>query len=133
MLKIIDKFSSSTRRVTFGLSIIKLAKAFLSFFTVIISSTYFGTSLGRDVWLLSLSIISILGAVLFGPVFEIFRAKFVMIKEIEGENIALKSTYSLLFYMFSISLLLIILTEGLPSILGNAFAPTYNDEQQREL
>jgi peptidoglycan biosynthesis protein MviN/MurJ (putative lipid II flippase) len=123
-------FSNSTRRVTFGLSIIQLFKAFLSFFTVIISSIYFGTSLGRDVWLLACSIALIFGAIIFGPVFEIFRAKFVIIKENEGEENALKSAGSLLTYMLLIAILIIILAEFIPTILSQAFAPTYNNDQQ---
>jgi putative peptidoglycan lipid II flippase len=130
---ILKKLSGSTRRVTFGLSIIQLFKAFLSFFTVIISSIYFGTTIGRDVWLLSLSIMAILGAFIFGPVFEIFRAKFVMIKEGESEEKALKAVGSLLMYMLIISTIIIIVAEIVPAVLGKTFAPIYSDEQQQLL
>lgn len=128
-----NKLSGSTRRVTFGLSIIQLFKAFLSFFTVIISSTYFGTTLGRDVWLLSLSISLIIGALIFGPIFEIFRAKFVMIKEIEGEENALNSVGSLLTYIIIISSVIVIISEIFPAILGKTFAPTYTQDQHISL
>lgn len=133
MAKLLDKLSGSTRRVTFGLSFIQFFKAFLSLFTVIISSAYFGTSLGRDVWLLSISIVAILGAVVFGPVFEIFRAKFVMLREGEGESKALRATGSLFMYMVIISGLIIISAEIAPSILGKIFAPTFIKDQQVEL
>jgi putative peptidoglycan lipid II flippase len=132
-MRITKFFSKSTRGVTFGLSIIQLFKAFLSFFTVIVSSSYFGTSIGRDVWLLSLSIISIIGAILFGPVFATFRAKYIMIKEAEGDDLALKTAYSLLFYLISFSILIVIITEIIPFVLGKSFAPSYNGEQQKAL
>jgi putative peptidoglycan lipid II flippase len=130
---ILKKLSGSTRRVTFGLSIIQLFKAFLSFFTVIISSIYFGTSFGRDIWILSLSIVAILGSIIFGPVYQIFRAKFIMIKEGESEEKALKAVGSLLMYMLIISTAIIIAAEIVPAILGKTFAPTYTDEQQQLL
>lgn len=133
MGNIFSKLSGSTRRVTFGLSIIQLFKAFLSFFTVIISSTYFGTSLGRDVWLLSLSISLIIGSLIFGPIFEIFRAKIVMIKESDGEKTSLEYIGSLLTYFIIISTFIIIIAEILPSFLGKTFAPTYTLDQQNAL
>lgn len=133
MGKLIAKLSGSTRRVTFGLSFIQLFKAFLSFFTVIVSSAYFGTSLGRDVWLLSLSIVAILGAVVFGPVFEIFRAKFIMLKEGESEGKAIRATGSLFIYMLITSGLIMIFAEIVPALLGKTFAPAYNNEQQEKL
>lgn len=133
MAKLLDKLSGSTRRVTFGLSFIQLFKAFLSFFTVIVSSAYFGTSLGRDVWLLSLTIVAILGTVVFGPVFEIFRAKFVMLREGESEDKALRATGSLFSYMFLISSLIVIFAEIVPFLLGKTFAPAYTNEQQAKL
>lgn len=129
MGNLLNKLSGSTRRVTFGLSLIQLFKAFLSFFTVIVSSAYFGTSLGRDVWLLSLSIVAILGAIIFGPVFEIFRAKFVMFKEKESEEKALKAAGSLCIYMLIISAVIIIVAEIVPAFLGKIFAPAYTNEQ----
>ena len=133
MAKFLKLFSGSTRRITFGLSIIQLFKAFLSFFTVIISASYFGTSLGRDVWLLSLSVSLIIGSVIFGPIFEIFRTKFVMIKEREGDLAAQIAAGSLLSYILIISFFLIICVEVFPTAVGHVFAPAYSDLQQNAL
>lgn len=130
MSSFLNKFSSSTRRVTLGLSLIQLFKAILAFFTVIISSTYFGTSFDRDVWLLTLSITAIIAALIFGPFYQTFRVKLVMIKEAEGEEIALKSVGSLFMYMLIVSVLIILVSEIVPFLLSKVFAPNYTNEQQ---
>jgi putative peptidoglycan lipid II flippase len=129
MSKFLKKFQGTTRRVTLGLFIIQLFKAILSFFTVIISSTYFGTSFERDAWLLSLSIIAIVGSITFGPIFEIFRAKFTIIKESNSEELALKHAGSLILYISIITISLIIILEIIPFILSNSFAPNYTLNQ----
>ena len=129
-MSLLHKFSSSTSWVTVGLSLIQLFKACFSIFTVILSSIYFGTSLDRDVWLLSLSIMAIIGALIFGPVYQIFRVKLIMIKEEEGEEKALKSIGSLLVYMMLLSMLIILLAEIFPSLVSKIFDVNYTDEQQ---
>ncbi len=105
-------------------------KAFLSFFTVLVSSAYFGASFERDVWVLSVVIMAIIGGIFFGPIIQIFRVKFIHLKDKEGESHALSSIGSLLSYMFLIGISLILMVELIPEIVTKLFATTYSDSQK---
>lgn len=128
-MKSIKIFTGSTRRVSLGLFLLQLTKAILSFFTVVISSSYFGVSIERDIWLLSLSITTILTALLFGPILEIFRIKFIYIKEKESEKSALRHVGSLTAVLGLISVIIAFISLVAPHFLSYIFAPTYDSSQ----
>lgn len=115
------------------LFLLKLLKIPLSILILSLTAKNFGVSLDNDVWLLSSTIIGIIGLAVWGPINEIFRAKFVAIKEINGEKIAIKYTKSLIFYMFIISMLL---TTGIfiyPDLVAKIIAPGFDDISYQKL
>jgi peptidoglycan biosynthesis protein MviN/MurJ (putative lipid II flippase) len=64
-----------------------------------LSVKYFGISVERDIWILTSAFISTITAVFFGPLNEIFRAKFVFLRETAGEAEALRKLQSLLLFI----------------------------------
>lgn len=71
----------------------------VSIVTLLFSAKYFGVSMQRDIWVLVLTLVTAVSSAIFGPINETFRAKFVFIKEQEGEAKALAMTFSLITWM----------------------------------
>ena len=69
----------------------------------------------------------------WGPVNDIFRAKFIGIKETQGEDIALQKTSSLLFFLFLGSAIIVLLLELFPWLLSDFLAPHYSISQKGSL
>lgn len=116
-----------TSAILFGLKLLKFPIAILSY---IIVAKYFGVSYEKDVWLLVFATITTIDIGVWGPVNDIFRAKFISIKESEGEVIALHKTRSLLFFMFIGSLLLVTLIEIFPNTISTLIASSYTGKQK---
>lgn len=109
------------------LFLLKLLKIPLSILTLSLTAKYFGVSLDRDVWLIGLMTIGMLGLAIWGPINETFRAKFVAIKELEGQESAIKYTKSLIFYMCIISLILVVVLFTFPHVIVKIVAPGFNE------
>jgi putative peptidoglycan lipid II flippase len=69
-----------------------------SLVTIILSAKYFGASIERDLWILALTAVNFVHAALWGPINETFRAKFIFLREAEGEHAALKKARSLFVF-----------------------------------
>ena len=108
------------------LFLLKLLKVPLAIFTLSLTAKYFGVSLDKDVWLISSMVIGMIGLAVWGPINETFRAKFVVIKESEGQKIAISYTKSLLFYMFIISCVIMIAIFIYPKLIAKIIAPGFN-------
>ncbi|WP_447770487.1 lipid II flippase MurJ [Sphingobacterium faecium] len=93
----------------------------------------FGVSLAKDQWLLAYSIIIVLDLAVWGPVNDIFRSKFVTIKERLGEQIAIKQSQSLLFYIFIFSALIVTFVILRPDIISNLLVSDYSEIQKQSL
>lgn len=78
---------------------LRLFRMSVSMVTLLFSANYFGVSMQRDVWVLIIALISSVSGALFGPINETFRAKFIFIKEHEGEAKAVSMTFSLITWM----------------------------------
>ena len=85
----------STKKITFYLFGFKLLRLLFSLITLPITANLFGVSIERDSWVLVTSFITVIGLTIWGPLNETFRAKFIFIKEKEGDIIALSKTVSL--------------------------------------
>jgi putative peptidoglycan lipid II flippase len=58
----------------------------LGILNLTISAKYFGITQERDAWLLALNSIVVFDMAIWGPINETFRARFLFIKEEEGER-----------------------------------------------
>lgn len=109
------------------LFLLKLLKVPLSILTLALTAKYFGVSLDKDVWLIGSMIIGVIGLAIWGPINETFRTKFITIKETEGQEIAINYTKSLIFYMFIISLIIVIALIMYPNLVAKIIAPGFNE------
>ena len=116
--------------VLFLLRIIKIAIGILN---LSFSAKYFGVSLDRDVWILAFNSIIILDTALWGPINETFRAKFISLRELSGEDTALRKTKSLLLFTILVSSLVVGLIMTCPSLIGKLVAPSYKGLQLTSL
>ncbi|WP_316832385.1 lipid II flippase MurJ [Pedobacter aquatilis] len=98
-----------------------------------LTAKYFGVSIDKDVWLLSLSAVLFLDMAVWGPINETFRSKFIFLRGEVGEELALQKTRSLLFFSFIISIGLVCLILIFPEFLAKIIAPTYSGEKYHKL
>ncbi len=110
------------------LFLFKCIKIPLSILLLSLTARYFGVGLGREVWLLAFSTMMAIDTAFWGPVNESFRAKFIFLKETEGENIAIAYTQSLLFYIFLFSALAMLYIIVSPQFTATIIAPNYSAE-----
>lgn len=87
--------------------------------TVTYTAKYFGVSVEKDAWLLVYVTITSFCQFLWGPINETFRAKFIFIREQEGERIAIKYCSSLITFVVIITAITIFL-------LGITYKPISN-------
>lgn len=78
----------------------------MSVVTLIFSAKYFGVSIERDVWILVTTFLVTVCSAVWGPINETFRAKFIFIREQEGEQIALRKTVSLMGFIVAVTVLI---------------------------
>ena len=130
MLQLKHKLLQSARGITIGMVFMQLLKGCFSIALVMLTASLFGTGIDRDAWVIGWSVQVIVFKFLFGPINEIFRSRFLHLKEEKGEAEALQSAYSLLTFLFCISLLLITLFFVFRSALVLFFAPGYQNPEQ---
>ena len=118
-----ESATGTPRRLTTSLGGMKLLRAVLSMTVVVLSARLFGASVERDAWVLASSWIAILAQFLFGPLNEIFRARFVHIKEGESEEKAIHASAGLIGAITAVSLVAMAGPLVAPGPLGQVFAP----------
>lgn len=132
-MKIIGKlneyFIQSARRVSIGLGLLKLIKAFLTFFIIVISAKYFGASSDRDAWIVGGTVITVAIQMLFGPINETFITKYIHIREEESEDLANEATNSLVSAIVVLSLVVSTLIYLFADNLQHLFAPGFNQAE----
>lgn len=101
--------TANIKKITSILFILRIFRMSLSMVTLIFSAKYFGVSMERDVWILVTTFLITVCSAVWGPINETFRAKFVFIKEQEGEASALQKTLSLLGFIIGMTLLISLL------------------------
>jgi peptidoglycan biosynthesis protein MviN/MurJ (putative lipid II flippase) len=111
----------------------QLLKGCFSIALVMLTASLFGTGIDRDAWVIGWSVQVIVFKLLFGPINEIFRSRFLHLKEERGEPEALQSAYSLLAFLLGISLLLIVLFFVFRSELVSFFAPGYQNPAEMQV
>ncbi|MEZ7497299.1 lipid II flippase MurJ [Flavobacterium sp. Arc3] len=132
-MRLFNFFSSSNRRISLGLGVIKFLKAMFSLFVVILSAKFFGTSEERDAWILGGAVISVLIQVVFGPINETFRTKYVHLREEYSKEEVSNSTDSLITLIIVIGVFISLFVFFFPNILANIFAPGFTEAQRAVL
>jgi putative peptidoglycan lipid II flippase len=116
--------STSLKTTSVYLLVFRFVKIALSIFILTLSAKYFGVSVDMDIWIIVTAVISTINLSLWGPINETFRAKFVFMKEQEGEESALMKTGSLLVFIvvvtLAISLLLATFSKSLIPYLASS-------------
>ena len=123
-------FLSTPRRISLALGVSRFLKMLLGLVVLYLSVKYFGTTFHRDSWVLSISFWGIIICFLYTPINDIFRTKFIYLREQEGEVNAMKSVNSLMFffnlsYIF-VALIVFICIGPIVSFL----APGFDDEMK---
>lgn len=107
-------------RTSIALIVIRFCKIAFSVITLTLLAKYFGVAVELDLWIITSTLITTLNLALWGPLNETFRAKFVHLKETEGEAAALFRVRSLLVAIFlitvTVSILLVLFSENISQI-----------------
>ncbi len=98
--------SVNIKKTTTLLFILRVSKFLLSILNLSVTAHFFGVSIEKDMWVLSSVVIATVVSCFWGPLNEIFRTKFVFIKEVEGNETARKKTASLVGFIIWFSLFL---------------------------
>ena len=125
----LNLFFSSSRRISLGMGGLRVLRSVISILTISLSAKYFGVSVERDAWVIGGTILAVFSGFFFGPIVNIFRTKFVHIKEEEGEDVAIKATSALLGGIVLVCLIIIIISEIYPQIYLSIFAPGFEISQ----
>lgn len=119
----------SFRKITIVLILLRFLKIGLSLITLSITAKYFGVSVEMDSWIIATSFMATLSLAMWGPLNESFRAKFIFLRETEGEESSMNRVRSLLIYIvvltLVVSLFLVLFARSIvpylaPSIDGEA-------------
>jgi len=90
------------------LILFRAAGLFLSVASVLITARYFGASQDRDFFVIAMSVVTILPQLVYGSLNEVFRAKFVHIRETIGTEKAVSSARGVIFWISIMSVAIIL-------------------------
>jgi peptidoglycan biosynthesis protein MviN/MurJ (putative lipid II flippase) len=93
------------------LILFRAAGLFLSVASVLITARYFGASQDRDFFVIAMSVVAILPMLVYGSLTEVFRAKFVHIREKLGTERAVDSARGVIFWISAMSAAIVLLGE----------------------
>jgi len=83
----------------------------LSVASVLITARYFGASQDRDFFVIAMSVVAILPMLVYGSLTEVFRSKFVHIRETLGTEKAVDSARGVILWILAMSAAIILLGE----------------------
>lgn len=119
----------ATQKTALILFVVRFLKLVISVATLSIAAQYFGVGIERESWLLTLNFVIVIHLAIWGPMNEIFRAKFIFIKAEEGEEIALRRTSSLFVFSLLVMLVLAIVFQVFAVRIAQLIAPAYSTEE----
>lgn len=115
------------------LFILRILKTALGIATLSISARYFGVTIERDEWLLSMGVILVLDNAIWGPINETFRAKFIFLQHEIGNTESLAKARSMFSFINFVTVILVGLILLFPGVLAKIIAPHYNEMQLKHL
>lgn len=122
---------NNSKSTKFVFLILRLFKIAFSILTLTISAKYFGVSIDMDVWIIVSTVIATLTLSLWGPLNETFRAKFVFIREYEGEASALFKVRSLLLFVIIITIFVSLIVPLFSESIAIYLAPSLENSQRK--
>ena len=105
------------------LFLLRMIRMLISIITTILLAEFFGVSLERDIWVLASTITVTVTNSVWGPLNEIFRTKFIFIRESQGESKALEMTSSLIGFIIFISIIICVIIALFSSKIIGYIAP----------
>ena len=118
-------------KISAFLLLFRFVKIAFSIITLILTAKYFGVSVEMDVWLIVSTAIATINLAIWGPLNETFRAKFVFMRETEGEESALFKVRSLLLFIILVTVLVSIFLALFSKSIIPYLAPSLlNNERQ---
>ena len=118
------------KKISAYLILFRFIKIAFSIVTLILTAKFFGVSLEMDVWLIVSSAIATINLALWGPLNETFRAKFVFLKETDGEDSALFKVRSLLLFIIIITVIVSIFLALFSKSLIPFLAPSLENSEK---
>jgi len=123
----------NVKKTSFYLTGFRLVRAFLGIASVLLTARFFGASKERDFFVLAMTTTTVLPALTFGALSEIFRAKFVHIREILSLEKAVASARTLIWGILFISLSMVVLGIYKAELLAAVFSKNISENSFREL
>lgn len=108
---------------------LRFAKLAFSVVGLSLAAKYFGVSIDRDMWLIALNCVVVVNMAVWGPVNETFRAKFVILREEQGEEQVLARTRALLVVTLLVTVVLLAGMVTFPYPIAKLLAPAYDAGQ----
>ena len=87
----------------------------------------------RDMWLIALNCVVVVNLAVWGPINETFRAKFVILREEQGEERVLARARALLAVTLLVTVFLVACLVTFPYSIAEVLAPAYGAEQLNAL
>ena len=97
-------------KTTFLLFLFRAVGLLVSIMSVTVTAKFFGVSIEKDCWILALALTTTIVQAVWGPLNEIFRAKFIFTLEEEGLEKVLNMTSSLVGFIIAVTSLIGIIT-----------------------
>lgn len=119
---------AGSKKLTSLLFILRILRMAISVGFVTVTAKFFGVSIEKDIWVLVSTITATITSVLWGPLTDVFRAKFVFIKEKEGVLHATNKTSSLLGFIIYFSLIVILLLSVFSKQIASQFPNIADDD-----
>lgn len=91
------------KKRTFLIYGIRFFRMLVTLLTLSMVAKYFGVSIERDAWVIILTFFSVLGLAIWGPLNEIFRTNYYILKEQQGEVFAYARSNSLFVLVVLVS------------------------------
>lgn len=118
---------------TIKIIIIRIVRTFLAIITLPLTAIYFGTSQERDAWVLATTILTVIGMTTWGAINETFRAKFVLIREELGDEVAFSKSLSLVGITIIMSIFIVVFIIIFINPITEFIIQDNNREKQRTL
>lgn len=120
--------SFTTKKNASLLFILRLVKSAAQIVILSISAKFFGVGLDRDFYILAYTTVLVADLLIWGPINETFRTKFIYIIEEESESVAIKKTNSLFLFTNIITALICFLFFVFSPALSRLIAPAAHGE-----
>ncbi|SEM81980.1 Peptidoglycan biosynthesis protein MviN/MurJ, putative lipid II flippase [bacterium A37T11] len=97
------------------------------------TAKFFGVSIDRDNWVLALNCLLVIDLIIWGPINETFRAKFVLLKETIGQSEVFVKVRALLLVSLLTSVCIVGFMLLFPDLLASVIAPKIGGVQFKAL